>query len=57
MLNIAPIDQHRQANGVADVRKDAFAYTYFYGLLIHKLAHFFDVVHGNASEKVLQIVH
>ena len=27
-----------------------FPYTYLYGLLVHKLAHFFDVVHGTRHE-------
>ncbi len=27
-----------------------FPYTYIYGLLVHKLAHFFDVVHGTRHE-------
>ena len=29
-----------------DVRLFPFVYTYFYGLFVHKLAHFFDIVHG-----------
>ena len=33
-----------------DVRRDAFVYAYFYGLCVHKLAHFFDVVHGTRHD-------
>ena len=35
---------------LADVRTDAFVYAYFYGLCVHKLAHFFDVVHGTRHD-------
>jgi len=33
-----------------DVRTDAYVYAYFYGLCVHKLAHFFDVVHGTRHD-------
>jgi hypothetical protein len=46
MFNLAPVEAHVKANRIADVRLDPFCYTYFYGLCVHKLAHFFDVVHG-----------
>lgn len=46
MFNLAPVEEHALANGISDVRLDPFCYTYFYGLCVHKLAHFFDVVHG-----------
>ena len=32
------------------MRTDAFVYAYFYGLCVHKLAHFFDVVHGTRHD-------
>jgi hypothetical protein len=50
LINIAPIDEYRLANRIDDVSKDFFAYTYMYGLLIHKLGHFFDVVHGSRHD-------
>ena len=50
MFNIAPIEKHANDSRVADIRKDPFAYTYFYGLFVHKLAHFFDVVHGTRHD-------
>lgn len=50
LLNIAPIDEYRLQNKIPDVSKHPFAYTYFYGLLIHKLAHFFDIVHGTRHD-------
>ena len=46
MFNLYPIKEYAKANGVSDVRRDPFAYTYFYGLMVHKLGHFWDVVHG-----------
>ena len=46
LINIEPIDEHRKQNRLKDVRKHPFAYMYIYGLLIHKLAHFHDAVHG-----------
>eukprot|EP01052_Picozoa_sp_SAG31_P014459 SAG31_NODE_899_length_11146_cov_7.265049_4_plen_2267_part_00 len=33
-----------------DVRDFPFTYMYFYGLFAHKLAHFFDVVHGTRHD-------
>jgi hypothetical protein len=60
MLNLAPIEEHakrrlgrstasEQGGGLTkeEVLGSSFIYTYLYGLLIHKLAHFFDVVHGS----------
>jgi len=44
-FNLAPLDKRRRHTG-ADLRADPFAYCYFFGLFVHKLAHFFDVVHG-----------
>ena len=38
------------AAGLIDVRTDPFVYAYFYGLCVHKLAHFFDVVHGTRHD-------
>lgn len=46
MFNLAPVEAHAIANRIVDIRLDPFCYTYFYGLCVHKLAHFFDVVHG-----------
>lgn len=50
MLNIAPIDEHRLRHQIVDIRKDDYAYSYFYGVLVHKLAHFFDVFHGTRHD-------
>jgi hypothetical protein len=33
-----------------DIRTHAWPYMYFYGLFAHKLAHFFDVVHGTRHD-------
>ena len=30
-----------------EILGSSFIFTYLYGLLIHKLAHFFDIVHGS----------
>ncbi len=45
LFNIWPLEEHQRSTGYEDLRSDpsAFAYLYFYGLFIHKLAHFFDV--------------
>jgi hypothetical protein len=45
-----PIEEHAKANGISDIREDPFAYMYFYGLSIHKLGHFHDIVHGTRHE-------
>ena len=45
-----PVEARRDQAGLEDVRKDAFVYCYFFGLCIHKLAHFFDVVHGSRHD-------
>jgi hypothetical protein len=37
MYNIWPIEEHARAHGLADVRRDPFAYLYIYGLHIHKV--------------------
>lgn len=48
MLNLAPIEKHYGANkGMEMYLSQPFTYTYIYGLLTHKLAHFFDIVHGS----------
>ena len=48
---IAPIEEHTQGKGHDfDIRKDPFAYCYFYGLFVHKLGHFHDIVVSNAAE-------
>ena len=50
LFNIAPVEEQQKARRLADVRTDAFVYAYFYGLMVHKLAHFFDVVHGTRHD-------
>ena len=50
LFNIAPIEERARTKGLADPRTDAFAYAYFFGLCVHKLAHFFDVVHGTRHD-------
>ncbi|EGD75783.1 hypothetical protein PTSG_07901 [Salpingoeca rosetta] len=50
LYNIWPIEEHAKAHGVQDVASDPFAYMYFYGLHIHKLAHFHDIVHGTRHD-------
>lgn len=50
MFNIAPVEARKKEMALADARTDAFVYAYFYGLCIHKLAHFFDVVHGTRHD-------
>ena len=53
MFNIAPVDKFRRENTSLDLADSMqltqypFLYTYIYGLFLHKLAHFFDVVHGS----------
>ena len=50
MYNIWPIEEHVKTNKVSSVKKDPFAYCYFYGLFIHKLGHFHDIVHGTRHD-------
>jgi hypothetical protein len=57
MLNIWPIEQQLGECGGATpahsrtaVRSDPFAWCYFYGLCIHKLAHFHYVNHGTIHD-------
>ena len=47
-FNIYPIEEHCQYT--KDARLEPFTYCYFFGLAVHKLAHFFDVVHGTRHE-------
>ncbi|KAJ8609032.1 hypothetical protein CTAYLR_008698 [Chrysophaeum taylorii] len=49
-FNLAPVDEHKRKLSLADARRDAFTYCYFWGLFVHKLAHFFDVVHGTRHD-------
>ena len=35
---------------IKDLKADTFAYCYFYGLFIHKLGHFHDIVHGTRHD-------
>merc|ERR1712196_412410 len=56
LLNTAPVlDRYKgvlRAQGIKDVRADpeGFTFCYFYGLLIHKLGHFHDIVHGTRHD-------
>ena len=50
MYNIWPIEDHAKRNNIKDVTKDPFAYMYFYGLSVHKLGHFHDIVHGTRHD-------
>eukprot|EP00729_Bicosta_minor_P006829 gene6829-31479_t len=50
MYNIWPIEDHVISKKVKSVKKDPFAYCYFYGLFIHKLGHFHDIVHGTRHD-------
>ena len=50
LFNLWPIAQHKAQKKLKDVRTDPFVYAYFYGLCVHKLAHFFDVVHGTRHD-------
>lgn len=50
MYNIWPIEEYVKDNNITDITQDKFAYMYFYGLHIHKLAHFHDVVHGTRHD-------
>jgi hypothetical protein len=50
LFNLWPIESHQQAQRIADVRTDPFAYLYLYGLFIHKIAHFHDIVHGTRHD-------
>lgn len=51
MLNLAPVEAYcKEHPEVQDVRLDPFCYTYMYGVLVHKLAHFFDIVHGTRHD-------
>lgn len=42
LFNIWPVEQHKAQQQLADVRSDPYVYAYFYGLAVHKLAHFFE---------------
>ena len=50
LFNVWPVERRKAEKQLADVRSDAFVYAYFYGLCVHKLAHFFDVVHGTRHD-------
>ena len=47
LFNVHPVEVRGPKD---DVRKCAFVYCYFFGLMVHKLAHFFDVVHGSRHD-------
>ena len=50
IFNIAEVEARARARKLDDVRTDVFVYVHFYGLLVHKLAHFFDAVHGTRHD-------
>ena len=56
LLNTEPIFERLQSTlllqGVTDVREDpeGWCYCYLYGLLIHKLGHYHDIVHGTRHD-------
>ena len=55
LLNIWPVEQQIEANARKRLRspavyRDPYVYAYFYGLLIHKLGHFHDIVHGTRHD-------
>ena len=50
LFNLWPVEQRKAAMSLDDVRTDPYVYCYFYGLCVHKLAHFFDVVHGTRHD-------
>ena len=50
LFNVWPVEQHKASGQLNDVRADPYVYAYFYGLCVHKLAHFFDVVHGTRHD-------
>ncbi len=50
LFNIVEIEERAKSEGLVDVRTDPFVYCHFYGLCVHKLAHFFDVVHGTRHD-------
>jgi hypothetical protein len=37
-------------NSLEDVRRSSFVWCYLYGVLIHKLGHFHDIVHGTRHD-------
>ena len=56
LLNTAPVLERfkgvLRTKGIKDVRADpeGFTFCYFYGLLVHKLGHFHDIVHGTRHD-------
>ena len=56
LLNAAPVLERfkgvLRTKGIKDVRADpeGFTFCYFYGLLVHKLGHFHDIVHGTRHD-------
>jgi len=50
LFNIWPIEDYVNLHGIQDLRQDSFAYMYIYGLYIHKLGHFHDIVHGSRHD-------
>jgi hypothetical protein len=44
------MQEHAAANNIEDIRTDPFAYLYLYGLMVHKLGHFHDIVHGTRHD-------
>ena len=58
LLNIWPVEQKMEErkrlnihpHSIDSLSHDPYVYAYFYGLLIHKLAHFHDIVHGTRHD-------
>ena len=48
---------HAHEKGLSDLRSDEFVYCYLYGLFIHKLGHFNDILHGTRSDGELFDTH
>jgi len=49
-----PVEEHAKENGVPDVRAHEFVWMYMYALMVHKLAHFHDIVHGTRHDFYMQ---
>jgi len=52
MLNIWPVERHvaEEGGSAGSATVAPFTYAYFYGLLVHKLGHFHDIVHGTRHD-------
>jgi len=54
LFNIWPVEEHQREHGVVDVRTHEFVHLYIYALMVHKLAHFHDIVHGTRHDFYMQ---